>query len=176
MSKAILLASSIGMLMATSAFAQTEPATGDEPMPSTMEQEAPAADAPTADENMGADGMTGDVDPAVTEGDTAHSDGEAMPVEITEVSGEELMGADIRSVDGDTIATVSDVVLSGDGMVEGIVAQFGGVLGFGSNHVELSPDEVQILREEDDTIFVETSMTPEDLEGRPEYEEPNSDS
>lgn len=174
MTRLTTLAGTLGMLLATSAFAQTDPATDqDQDATSPMTQEAPASD-PAAMPDASATGAGMEDAETVAEDPMAPSD--PAPVDVTTVSAEGLMGADIMSGDGETIATVEDVVLTDDGQIESFVAQFGGVLGFGSNRVELTPDELQFMQEEGGSIFAETSLTPEDLEGRPEYEEPNSDS
>jgi hypothetical protein len=77
-------------------------------------------------------------------------------------------------MDGENIAEVEDVLMAADGSaVESIVAQFGGFLGFGANKVELSMDEVEVMQDEAGSYVVQTSITPESLEGRPEYEAAN---
>ena len=50
------------------------------------------------------------------------------------------------------------------------MAQFGGFLGFGSNTVLLTMDEIEVLQDEAGNIVVQTSLTPESLEGRPDYQ------
>ena len=44
-----------------------------------------------------------------------------------------------------------------------------GFLGFGSNKVLLTPDEIEVLQDQSGTYIVQTSLTPEALDGRPEY-------
>lgn len=175
MSKLALFTGSLGLLIATSAFAQTDPATDPEHDASpTMTQEAPAADpampadAAETESDREVNGVTGDVDPM--------AEHEPAPVDVSTLTGEQLIGADILSADGETIASVEDVVLTGDGQVEQVIAQFGGVLGFGSSEVALTLDELQFMQDQSGSIVVETSLTPEELEGRPEHEEPETDS
>ena len=76
-------------------------------------------------------------------------------------------------MDGQNVAEVEDVLFTPDGAVESLVVQFGGFLGFGSNKVLLTLDEVEMLRDESGTLILHTSLTPESLEGRPVYEEGN---
>lgn len=71
---------------------------------------------------------------------------------------------------GEEIAGVTDVVMSADGKVESIAAEFGGFLGFGSNTVLLSLDEITIMQDSGGAYVVQTALTPEALEGRPAYE------
>jgi hypothetical protein len=179
MLKKSLFTTAFATLLASGAFAQTEPAVepNQDAPSSTMTQDAPGmepATTPMEGTGMGAGTGTGTGGAAMT-GDTVDAmPGERAPVDISTVTAEDLIGADIRSMEGETIASVADVVLTDDGQVESIVAQFGGVLGFGSNEVALTPDELQFMREAGGAIIAETSLTPESLEGRPDYVEPNA--
>jgi hypothetical protein len=65
------------------------------------------------------------------------------------------------------------VLMTPDGAVENIVATFGGFLGFGSNTVLLTLDEIEVMQDEAGNFVVQTSLTPEALEGRPDYEAVN---
>jgi hypothetical protein len=86
------------------------------------------------------------------------------------ISVDRLIGTEIRTYDQETIAAVQDVVLSPDGTIEGVVARFGGVLGFGETTVLLSMDEITVVEDPDERVFVLTDLTPELLEQRPIYE------
>ena len=57
--------------------------------------------------------------------------------------------------------------------MENVVAQFGGFLGFGSNKVLLTMDEIEVMQDEAGNFVVQTALTPELLEGRPDYEDEN---
>ena len=93
------------------------------------------------------------------------------PVGIETVSADQLIGSDIRSnVDDAQIGSVGDVILAADGSVEGIVAQFGGFLGFGRDRVLLGVDDVEIFQDADGRTLVRTSLTREALEAMPDYE------
>jgi hypothetical protein len=96
--------------------------------------------------------------------------GDRAPVDVSTVSADQLMGADILSSDGQTIASVDDVLMSDDGQVENVVVQFGGILGFGSKLVLLSPDELEFMQDQGGSLIVETAMTPEELEAMQEYD------
>lgn len=91
------------------------------------------------------------------------------PVLAADISVDSLKGATIETPDGRNIASVDDVLMAPDGSVQSIVAQFGGFLGFGSNKVLLTPDEIEVLQDQSGTYVVQTNLTPEALEGRPEY-------
>jgi PRC-barrel domain len=173
MLKYTLMTSALATLLVSGSFAQTEPGADPAQDAPAQTQEAPAAD-PTAppavmspETGVEGGGATGDAVGAMP--------GERAPVDVSTVSAEQLIGADIQTVEGETIASVADVVLTENGQIESFVAQFGGVLGFGSNKVELTPDELQFMQEAGGLIIAETSLTPESLEGRPDYVEPNAE-
>ncbi len=156
----------------------TEDATETEPM--ATEDAAEVEPMVTEDATEAEDGA---VDPMMTEGDAPAADpmmaDEGMmsedategAINISEVSADRLMGASITTMDGESIASVEDVIITDDGQVESLVAQFGGFLGFGSNQVLLTPDEVTLLEGEDGALMVQTNLTPESIEDRPAYEE-----
>jgi hypothetical protein len=174
----ILATSALATLLATGAYAQEAPAPAEEPL-------APAVEAEEGDVLLNEDATT---PPAVTaeegdaldEGDAAAPavaadepmlEGEWTPVDLATISAEQLIGADIVSNDEEKIASVEDVLITDDGDVESIVAQFGGFLGFGEDKVVLTMDEVEIVQDESERIVVRTDLTPESIENRPEYEE-----
>jgi PRC-barrel domain len=141
----------------------TEPAAdaGDETMPATEPAIDTAQDPATPDATT--PGMA-PMDPAVTDAGPV-----LTPVESGDISADTLIGATIQTFDGDNIATVEDVLVSADGAVENVVAEFGGFLGFGSNTVLLTMDEIEVLQDEGGAFVVQTSLTPQALEGRPDY-------
>jgi hypothetical protein len=161
-----------------------DPAAADDPAlaedPAIAEDPALADDPAMADDPAVAEDPALADDPAVAE-DPALAEDPAMAadpamegwtkVENEALSAETLMGADVQTMDGESIATIDDVLLTPEGQVESLVATFGGFLGFGTNTVELSLEEAEVYTDEGGTMIVRTSLTPEDLEGRPEYEE-----
>jgi hypothetical protein len=147
MLKHLLATAALSILLAQGAVAQ-EQAPATDPM-----APAPAADpmAPAA--------------PAAT-GDWV-VDENFQPADVASLTAEQIIGADVRNADGEVIATVTDLVLGADGKAEGFSAKFGGFLGFGSNTVTLTLDEVELMQNDAGTVALRTSLTPEALEGRP---------
>ena len=89
---------------------------------------------------------------------------------VTTLSADDLIGTTIATYDDQSVATVGDVILSAEGQVENVVAEFGGFLGFGARTVLLTMDDIDVLRDPNDNLVVRTNMTPEELETRPDYE------
>lgn len=141
--------------------------------PAFAQDTAPAPDAPPADE---APLMLEDDAPAAPLGEPAdpmmadEGEWEEQPVELAQVTAEELIGSDVRTYDDERIARVDDVLIGADGEIDSLIVTFGGFLGFGSSTVELGADEVELFRGMGDAITVRTDLTPEALEERPEYE------
>ena len=169
----ILATSALATLLATGAYAQEAPAPADAPLAPALEaeegdvllneDEAPATPPATAADEPMTD------DPAIA-ADEPMLDGEWTPVDLATVSAERLIGADIVSHDEEKIAAVEDVLITDTGEVESIVAQFGGFLGFGTDKVLLTMDEVEIVQDESERLVVRTGLTPETIETKPEYE------
>jgi hypothetical protein len=122
---------------------------------------APAPDA-TAPDTMAQEPAGGA--PALQEGWTA--------VDLPTISADALIGTDIRTYDQDTVASVEDALMTPDGKVESVVARFGGFLGFGETTVLLAMDEITVVKDPDENVFVLTNLTPEALKERPQYTPP----
>lgn len=132
----------------------TEPVAPMGTEPSTETAQEPAAD-PTTPGTM----MT---EPAMERALT--------PVATADITADKLIGATIETRNAENIAEVDDVLMGPDGRMESIVATFGGFLGFGSDQVLLTPDEIEVLQDQSGTFVVQTDLTPEALEGRPTYQ------
>lgn len=91
-------------------------------------------------------------------------------VDVATISTDSLIGNDVRTYDQEKVAAIQDVLLNPQGQVEGIVARFGGFLGFGETTVLLGMDEITVVRDADDQLFVLTDLTPDALKERPVYE------
>ncbi len=157
----ILATSALATLLATGAYAQEAPAPAADPL-------APTIEAQEGDLLMNEDAAP--ATPPAVAADEPMLDTEWTPVDLATVSADRLIGADIVSHDEEKIASVDDVLITDNGDVESIIAQFGGFLGFGQDKVVLTMDEVEIVEDETERLVVRTSLTPESIENRPEYE------
>jgi hypothetical protein len=93
-------------------------------------------------------------------------------VDVATISADTLIGTEIQTYDQQQVAEVQDVLLDPNGQVENIVARFGGFLGFGETTVLLTMDEINVAQDADGRNFVMTDLTPDGLQGRPEYVAP----
>ncbi len=113
--------------------------------------------------------------PADPDMDSAETDAmdwntyEAVPV--TDLSAEELNGTTVYGADDEDIGAIGDVLLSEDGQVEAAIIDFGGFLGIGTKPVAVSFEDLEFLRDEGDNLVLRTSLTEEQLDAAPEYDE-----
>jgi hypothetical protein len=145
--------------------AATEPVTAEEAT------DPAATDAPMTAQDEMAEPMDGD--PALTAQEGAvdpAAEMEMSPIDISQITAEQLIGAQVRNRGDEQLGTVDDAVLSDAGEITGLNVSFGGFLGFGENTVELALDEVEFMSDGADNVYVVTDLMPEDLEGRPEVE------
>jgi hypothetical protein len=199
MLKHILASSALAALITSGAYAQTTEPNTTEPVTEGMpsgEGMAPAGDETvTPPEVLGegatvppdSDAATTGMDPVDPAADPAIDpaadpmadpmtdtamESDYQPVDISTVSSENLIGTDIVNANDETIASIEDVIITDDGQVESIVAKFGGFLGFGSESVVLTMDDVEIMATSQDSenLVVRTSLTPEQIEAMPPYE------
>ncbi len=143
--------------MGTDLTADTE----EDAMPDGMAEEMSEEDATVG---MAADTeMTGD----------AYMDGW---VEISmaggDFSAEELIDADVVNAENETVSSIDDLILNEDGSIQAVIMDVGGFLGIGEKSVEVSYDELTILKQEDgEDIKVYMNTTEDALNSMPEYEE-----
>jgi len=154
----------------TEGVTTTEPAAGQEPATTTTTTEEVTTTQP-------AEGAA----PAAVEGqETAEgeqAEGQPVPGQIFEQSanqflGSTLMDAEVQSADGEQIGGVTDIIVTPDGRVDGVVLGVGGFLGIGQKDVAVQMNQITIRQEEqgdpDDLIFV-LNATREQLENAPEF-------
>ncbi len=196
MLKTLFATTALATMIAWGAQAQMEPQTQPdaaqpmEPMAPSAEEAAPESTPPIVPETADSESdmmAPADAGPetdiaqpeapaAPPEADTEMATPAAPPldegwsqVDVATISTDMLMGADIRTYDQESVATVEDVLMTPDGMVEDVVARFGGFLGFGETSVLLGMDEISVVRDADGNVVVLTNLTPEALKERPEY-------
>jgi len=101
----------------------------------------------------------------------------SVMVEVTDsdrVEASSLIGADVQTTTGESIGSIDEIVLGGNGEVEGVVIDVGGFLGMGSDPVLLSWNDLTLQRDGDSVVAV-TSMTAEQLEALTSYERSSLD-
>ncbi len=80
------------------------------------------------------------------------------------VQASDLLGADVRTADGESVGDVDEIWIDANGKVAGVVIDVGGYLGIGSDPVLLAWSDLQIHQEGDDVSAV-TPLTREQIEG-----------
>ncbi len=96
-------------------------------------------------------------------------DGEAtMPVQ--QIAASELIGTDIQTPDGDDVGEVNDIVLSSSGQIEGVLVDVGGFLGIDEKQVMLSWNDLELMQDDDEDLYISVSLNQDALEALPEYQ------
>lgn len=86
------------------------------------------------------------------------------------IEAETIDGAWVYDSNFNHIGEVGEVLLTGDGKVEGMVIDVGGFLGLGEKPVAMSFQQVELYRDGDDSIFVTVPYSEEQLEVAAEYD------
>ena len=111
-------------------------------------------------------------EPGVDQETTAAIDRDQMQaVDAQQVRADDLIGSNVYGANEDNIGNVGDILLTEDGSFDAIIVDVGGFLGIGAREVALGLDEVQFMRDGQDSWHVYTSYTQEQLEAAPEYDE-----
>lgn len=98
--------------------------------------------------------------------------GEDEGVIVEGIPADEVIGGWLVNHEGERIADVNDLLVDSAGEPQGILAGFGGFLGFMQREVAVPLDRVQLVRG-DDREFP-TDLTEDEIEAMPEYEEPDA--
>ncbi|SDG48251.1 PRC-barrel domain-containing protein [Pelagibacterium luteolum] len=131
---------------------------------------APAGDdaaAVPADDAMATDEPMAD-DAAVV---TAPAWDSYETVAVADITADELTGTTVYGAGDEDIGSIGDILLSEDGSVDAVIIDFGGFLGIGTKEVAVGFDNLEFLRDEDGDLILRTSLSAEQLEAAPEYDE-----
>jgi sporulation protein YlmC with PRC-barrel domain len=94
-----------------------------------------------------------------------------VAAEMTDLTSEALTGARVYDASDADIGEISNLVLTTDGKIEGVVVDVGGFLGMGEKPVKVDMSDLEVLRRNDGAdLRVFVSMTKESLEAMPTYE------
>lgn len=80
-----------------------------------------------------------------------------------------LIGAEVESTTGENVGEVDDMIITDDGMVEGVVIGVGGFLGIGEKDVAVQLDQMDIRQDELGSLTFVLNATEEELEAAPEF-------
>jgi sporulation protein YlmC with PRC-barrel domain len=83
---------------------------------------------------------------------------------------ERLLGSTIRTVDGEEIGEVSEVLLDHDGRIAGVVVGVGGFLGIGEHDVALRWDAIELTTDDDGEPIAQVDIERDALERAPAFE------
>ncbi|WP_041528690.1 PRC-barrel domain-containing protein [Pelagibacterium halotolerans] len=92
-------------------------------------------------------------------------------VATADISADELTGTAVYGSGDEEIGSIGDILLSEDGTVDAVIIDFGGFLGIGTKPVAVDFENLTFLRDENGGLVLRTTLTAEDLEAAPEYNE-----
>ncbi|QJR18157.1 PRC-barrel domain-containing protein [Pelagibacterium halotolerans] len=133
-------------------------------------EEAPAEDAMAAEEAPAEDAMAAEESPAA-DADAAMDFDSFDAVATADISADELTGTAVYGSGDEEIGSIGDILLSEDGTVDAVIIDFGGFLGIGTKPVAVDFENLTFLRDENGGLVLRTTLTAEDLEAAPEYNE-----
>lgn len=122
--------------------------------------------------STGSSGQTGASDTAApgssTGSGTMGSGSSAMGASrMGQAQAQELIGADVKNAQNETVGEIESVHLDQSGMVSNVIVSVGGFLGLGSRDVALSWNDLQVAEGGES---VTTTMTKDQLKSLPEYQ------
>lgn len=136
-----------------------------------------APDATATDTAVATDAMPAEDGTAMAEGETTAMATDGMmrdgytAMASTDLTADMLKGATAYDATDANVGEVADLILATDGSVEGIIIDVGGFLGMGEKPVQLTLDQIEILRDEAGSdVRVYVTQTKEQLEAMPDYQ------
>lgn len=96
-------------------------------------------------------------------------DGQAFQLDGDTVLSSSLTGKTVTTSDGAEAGTISDLIISLDGRVEGIILNMGGLVGFGGRNVAVGVDRLQIREVIAGVPQLEIDATKAALDATPEF-------
>lgn len=82
------------------------------------------------------------------------------------VEAKDLIGAELRSAEDETVGEVESIYLNQEGEVRSVIVGVGGLFGFGERKVALGWNALNVA---DDGLTVHTTLTKDQLKQMPEY-------
>jgi len=164
------------------AFAQDEaPATGDPAIVVPGDDAGSTMDGGTMDDGtMGSDtggAVTGEapaeeVAPGAEQTDMAEAEGDIFFIyeEDNQYRSTELVGHGVTNAQDESLGDINDLIVSGDGQLEGVIVGVGGFLGIGEKNVGVRFDALNISEDPesgDMTLVLDT--TRDELEAAPAF-------
>lgn len=86
------------------------------------------------------------------------------------VSGNALLGANVRNQANETVGEIEEVFVGTDGAIKTVVVSVGGFLGVGSKNVAVKWSDLKVERDGKD-LRVKTNWTKDSLKAMPDYKE-----
>lgn len=129
--------------------------------------DAAATDAANADATAGDTTAAADSN-AAADGTIAVPEG-YVAVERDTLTAEMLTGANVRDASDNSIAEISDLVLTGEGQVTDVILDVGGFLGIGAKAVAIPMDRLTVAQGGNGDVAIWVNMTKEELEALPEH-------
>lgn len=89
-----------------------------------------------------------------------------------DISAKELLAENVRNAANESIGSINDVLIGGDGKIAAVIIGVGGFLGMGEKNVALPFDQLTFAKDAADDLIVSTTATKESLQAAPEYTKP----
>lgn len=153
---------------AAAADASADAANADATADTNTDANAGAEPAPDADAAAAADADAAGGAATTTPGAVTLPEG-YVAVERETLTAEMLTGANVRDTADNSIAEISDLVMTGEGQVTDVVLDVGGFLGIGAKAVAIPLDRLTVAQGSGGDLAIWVDMTKEELEALPEF-------
>lgn len=154
-----------------------EPSEPAEPIPD-QSSEAPPSHDDAMPETPGASALDEPVSPDEAIEESAELD---HPTFATEQASDEwlasnLIGQSVEDSNNEAIARINDLVTDKDGKIVAVLVGHGGFLGLGEKDVALRFEDLDFIRNEDQSVKIVTDLSREMLASAPDYKRLNEQS
>ena len=176
MRQQLYAAATLAALLATPALAQvqTAPPAGQQtaPMPTPQDPGQPMPPGPAGDPAAAAPAADAPASPSATgtAGSTLPSGARFVEAQReNEILADDLIGTEVQNNSGETLGSISDLVLAEDGSLKAVVIGVGGFLGIGDRDVAVQWDSLNVTRDQGENLVLKLDAGREQLEQAPEF-------
>lgn len=87
------------------------------------------------------------------------------------LSADALIGTTVYGANEENVGEIGDIIVSKDGAIEAYIVDVGGFLGLGEKPVALDASQIDVMQDENGTMYIYTQFTEEQLENQTAYSE-----
>lgn len=92
-------------------------------------------------------------------------------VDRGDLSADTVIGTTVYGANEENVGEIGDIIVSQDGGIEAYIVDVGGFLGLGQKPIALDASQIEVMQDENGSMYIYTQFTEEQLENQTAYSE-----